>query len=151
SHDFLVPLLDSIVARRTVSLWRLGRPWLSWVVAGILGIAVAAISFDVQRDPAAQLQKLGWTVTVEANSRGARLETRAEKPSWRETAQVLRTYKSSIIIDLVELTNLSGIEELASSKSVIQLTLRSRGVRDISPLHSMQNLAELSLDRTDVF
>jgi hypothetical protein len=41
AHDFLVPLLDSIVARWTVSIWRRSRPWLPWVVAGALSVSIA--------------------------------------------------------------------------------------------------------------
>lgn len=43
SHDFLVPLLDSTVARGTVSFWRRFRPWLPWTATAVMGIAAAAI------------------------------------------------------------------------------------------------------------
>ena len=33
SHDFLVPLLDSVVGRWRVSLWRRSRSWLPWMAA----------------------------------------------------------------------------------------------------------------------
>src|ERR1035441_10300498 len=63
SHDFLVPLLDSIVARRTVSLWRRLRPWLPWAATALMGIAAVAIpAMTHQDDPPLALRKQGWKV-----------------------------------------------------------------------------------------
>jgi len=36
SHDFLVPLLEVIVARKTSTLWRRFRPWLPWIATTIM-------------------------------------------------------------------------------------------------------------------
>ena len=41
SHDFLVPLLDSVVARWRVSLWKKSRPWLPWMAA--VGLVSGAV------------------------------------------------------------------------------------------------------------
>lgn len=46
AHDFLVPLLDSILARRRVPLWRRFRPWVPWVSAAMLLIS-APILYDI--------------------------------------------------------------------------------------------------------
>lgn len=44
SHDFLVPLLDSIIARRVISRWRQVRPYFPWFAAAILVLAFRAVS-----------------------------------------------------------------------------------------------------------
>jgi hypothetical protein len=51
SHDFLVPLLDSIVSRKSVSAWRLSRPYLPWLAAAILVIAFRATPKPVLSGP----------------------------------------------------------------------------------------------------
>jgi conflict system STAND superfamily ATPase len=55
SHDFLVPLLDSIVARWRVSFWKRFRVWSPWITAASLVFAVDLISisnnFYSRRDP----------------------------------------------------------------------------------------------------
>jgi hypothetical protein len=68
AHDFLVPLLDSILTRRQISFWRRLRPWMPWLSAATLlisasvfyGIAVReeAISKQVERSlhPIANVQ-----------------------------------------------------------------------------------------------
>ena len=62
SHDFLVPLLDAIVARRISSVWRRARPWMPWAAVAILGI-VAVISPLAKQDPRGMLSSLGWKVS----------------------------------------------------------------------------------------
>jgi hypothetical protein len=44
SHDFLVPLLDSILARSSVSLWRHVRPYFPWAAAFALGVTLGTLS-----------------------------------------------------------------------------------------------------------
>lgn len=61
SHDFLVPMIDSILARWRVSAWRRVRPWLPLVYA----VALFATLFVAPRlvtDPIAELNKLGWAI-----------------------------------------------------------------------------------------
>ena len=58
SHDFLVPLLDSIVARWRVSLWRKTRPWLPWVVAACMVVTVVA-DMNWRKDAILELTEMG--------------------------------------------------------------------------------------------
>lgn len=44
SHDFLVPLLDSIIAHRSVSLWRRVRPYFPWLAAATLIFTFRALA-----------------------------------------------------------------------------------------------------------
>jgi hypothetical protein len=44
SHDFLVPLIDSIIARWFISLWRRSRPLLPWLAAAVLLLVFRLLS-----------------------------------------------------------------------------------------------------------
>jgi hypothetical protein len=59
SHDFLVPMIDSILAQWRVSIWRRIRPWipLAYVAALLLALFVAPRFFS---DPVRELNNLGW-------------------------------------------------------------------------------------------
>jgi hypothetical protein len=61
SHDFLVPLLDSIVSRWTVSLPRRVRPWLPRFATAIVAAGIVTMS-SWRKDPIVQLTELGWTI-----------------------------------------------------------------------------------------
>jgi hypothetical protein len=68
SHDFLVPMIDSMLAQWRVSLLRKLRPWLP---LGYVAVLLAAL-FLVPRlipDPIADLNRLHWgTKVVDANN-----------------------------------------------------------------------------------
>lgn len=57
SHDFLVPLLDSIIARRSVSLWRRVRPYFPWFAAATLVLTFRVFSDSPPTGP--QFGQLG--------------------------------------------------------------------------------------------
>jgi len=44
SHDFLVPLLDSIIAHSSISLWRRVRPYFPWLAAATLIFTFRALA-----------------------------------------------------------------------------------------------------------
>jgi len=44
SHDFLVPLLDSIVSRWTASVWHRVRPWVPWAAAAAMAVIAIVVS-----------------------------------------------------------------------------------------------------------
>ena len=83
SHDFLVPLLDSIVARWRVSLWRKTRPWLPWVVAACMVVTVVA-GMNWRKDAIPELTEMGWT--VQRTDKGFYLEFAGLPPFRRGTA-----------------------------------------------------------------
>jgi hypothetical protein len=71
SHDFLVPLLDSVVARWRVSMWRKARPWLPWVAAVVTILTAIGLNNWQQPDPLPQLVYLGWrTAEPQAGKNG---------------------------------------------------------------------------------
>src|SRR5271166_6377732 len=61
SHDFLVPLLDSIVGRWRMPFWRRLRSWLPWIAASAM-VLVVVVAANWRRDPILQLEDLGWAV-----------------------------------------------------------------------------------------
>lgn len=98
SHDFLVPLLDSIIARRTVSLWRKSRPWLPWIGAATLVLCLAIVS-NLRQDPTAALRKLGWIVSW--TNEGLLLQS--ERIPAGDTLQILRHVHEPITLQLDEI------------------------------------------------
>jgi len=75
AHDFLVPLLDSILARRRTSFLRRFRPWVPWLSASILLISapilygIAAKERSISQQVARSLQpianiEISYEVTV---------------------------------------------------------------------------------------
>lgn len=60
SHDFLVPMIDSMLAQWRISAWKRVRPWLPLAyAASLLAVLFAWPLFSP--DPIAELNRLGWT------------------------------------------------------------------------------------------
>ena len=167
SHDFLVPLLDSIVARRTVSWWRRFRPWLPWIATAIMGIAAIAIPLITKQSPIAALTSQGWTVS----EYGSRLLVDREGPIPPASTPILRSQLRPLSLRLTgsEVTDVSALRELKNLtflnlgdtkvtdvsalrelKNLTFLELRGTGVTDVSALRELKNLTWLNLDSTKV-
>ncbi len=140
SHDFLVPLLDAIVARRTVSLWRRLRPWLPWAAAAVLGIAAVAIPLLPRQDPTSALRKQGWSVSEENGTLA--LDREDNIPS--ESIPILRGLPApfSLYLGYPTVADVSALRELKNLKT---LDLSTSTVTDLSPLGSLKNLTALNL------
>jgi hypothetical protein len=142
SHDFLVPLLDALVARRTLSWWRRIRPWLPWMGAAMIALTVAGTAF-LRRDPRTAALAQGWNVRIEEGAVSLRRETPIPSP------HELRRLPSPLRIDLSgpEITDLSPLRAL---KNLTVLTLESTEVTDLSPLRELKSLEQLVLNSTRV-
>jgi len=145
SHDFLVSLLDAIVARRTVSLWRRVRPWLPWAAAGIVGVVALVIPRLTKPDPTVELRKQGWTISETKEGLDFKRDT-AIPP---ESIAILRTLPPPFELDLfyADVTEISALQEL---KGMTALNLGETKVRDISALRELKNLVALDLTATNV-
>jgi hypothetical protein len=145
SHDFLVPLLDSIVARRTVSWWRSFRPWLPWTAAGVMGIAAVAMPLVTSQNPRAALIAQGWTVSEEGGD--LNLYRFGNVPP--QSVPILRGLPASLSLDLrgVQVTDISALRQL---KNLTQLNLSETSVTDVSALRDLKNLTQLDLSFTQV-
>jgi Leucine-rich repeat (LRR) protein len=141
SHDFLVPLLDAIVARRTLSLWRRFRPWLPWAAAAVLGIAAVAIPLLPRQDPTVALRKQGWSVSEEKGTLA--LDSEDNVPS--ESIPILRGLAApfSLYLGYPTVTDVSALRELKNLKT---LDLHTSQVTDLSPLGGLKNLTALNLE-----
>ena len=140
SHDFLVPLLDAIVARRTLSLWRRLRPWLPWAAAAVLGIAAVAIPLIERQDPTVALRKQGWSVSEEKGT----LELDREDNIPPDSIPILRGLSApfSLYLGYPTVTDVSALRELKNLKT---LDLSTSTVADLSPLGGLRNLTALNL------
>ncbi|HEX3090990.1 MAG TPA: leucine-rich repeat domain-containing protein [Candidatus Angelobacter sp.] len=171
SHDFLVPLLDSIVARWRASFWKRVRSWLPLMTAASMVLVVVLIS-NWQKDPIAQLTELGWTVTQ--TDKGLSLSVSGIPP--KESLEALQRIpkKLSISLDTIDptisewrvLKNLTAIEigygvlsarttvtDLKPLKELNSLTTLKLGytkVSDLVPLARLKNLNTLILTYTKV-
>ncbi len=62
SHDFLVAMIDSMLAGRRVAFWRRVRPWLPAAYVAILIASIAALS--LARNPIEELTRLRWQIDI---------------------------------------------------------------------------------------
>jgi hypothetical protein len=146
SHDFLVPLLDSIVARRTVSWWRTFRPWLPWTAAALMGIAAVAIPLMALQDSTVALRKQGWVVS---EKQGVLTLTNDHIP--RRSIPILRSLQVPFALDFSDaVEDFRDISTLQELKNLTHLNLGSTSVTDISALRDLKNLAWLHLGGTKV-
>jgi hypothetical protein len=63
SHDFLVPMIDSMLSQWRVSAWRRLRPWLPLLYLAIL-LPVLFVARRLVPDPIAELNKQGWSTSA---------------------------------------------------------------------------------------
>jgi hypothetical protein len=143
SHDFLVPLLDSIVARRTVSLWRRFRPWLPWTATVVMGIAVFAIPLMTREDPTVALRKQGWIVS---ENQGVIVVAR-QGPIPPESLSLLRGRPFGLRLSGANFTDVSVLRGL---NGLTSLGLSGTPVNDVSALKDLKSLTSLDLSYTRV-
>jgi Leucine-rich repeat (LRR) protein len=148
SHDFLVPLLDSIVARRMASWWLSFRPWLPWTAAGVMGIAALVVPLMTHQDPTVELRRQGWTVS---ESDGVLLLRNTNIPP--KSVPILRGLNSSFGLDLRTYdrnVSLADVSALRGLKNLTRLNLSVTKVADVSALSELKNLTQLNLNNTKV-
>src|SRR5271165_3228402 len=144
SHDFLVPLLDSIVARWSVALWRKARPWLPWLAAAAMVLVVVAAA-NWRRDPIAELGHLGWK--VQEKDKALELEFDGLPP--RENLRVLQRTSQPLHVTITGVDNITSMSGW-SVKNLTHLDLSGTQVSDVSPLRDLTSLTRLNLSGTPV-
>jgi Leucine-rich repeat (LRR) protein len=165
SHDFLVPLLDSIAARWSVSMWRKSRPWLPWIGAAVMVVAAVGMS-NWRKDPIAELTELGWTTTK--TDKGYSLSSYSGVANKESVAALQRLHGTLNIrfagaIDdgvdwnLPNLTTLdlhsgkvSSLEPLRNLTNLSRLDSSQTAVSNCETLKGLKNLSDLSLAYTKV-
>ncbi len=145
SHDFLVPILDSIMSRHTASPWRRVRPWLPGIAAAVAGTAAIAIPLVTTQNPVGVLTGQGWVVTRDGGSWQVRRGD-AIPPGSVSTLHRLPP-PLSMILSGPNVTDISALREL---KNLTQLNIGRTNVRDISALRELKNLTQLDLSGTEV-
>jgi hypothetical protein len=136
SHDFLVPLLDAIVARRTTSLWRRFRPWMPWTAAAALGTA-AIVTPLMRQEPLVALSNQGWTISGGGNR--PLLIARHDGIPPPESISSLRMLPSRYTLDLSH-TVVADVSALKDLKSLTTLSLAGTKVADVSALKDLKGL-----------
>src|SRR5271165_1213274 len=145
SHDFLVPLLDSIVGRWRMPFRRRLRSWLPWIAATAM-VVVVVVASTWRRDPIAELTDLGWAVqkTDEA------LVVMFVGPPPRESLRTLRRISQPLHVTLNGIDSVSDISNWSVLKNLTQLYLWNARVSDVSPVKGLTNLTTLYLIGTPV-
>jgi hypothetical protein len=69
SHDFLGPMIDSMVAQWRICLWRKLRPWASISVLLLVSLA----GYWIYPDPIADLNKHGWSRSADLDPKDKRV------------------------------------------------------------------------------
>jgi hypothetical protein len=138
SHDFLVPLLDSITARWKMSLWQRLRAWSPWVAAMSLAIVAIAAS-RWQPDPILELTRLGWHV----HDTDKALELQFEGVPPKDSLKVLQRTSKPLLVTLNKLD--TSISEWRVLKNLSSLTIGGENDSDLFPLESLKNLSLLDL------
>ena len=144
SHDFLVPLLDSIVARWKVSLWRRLRSLLPWIAAISMVIAVI-VATNWRRNPILDLEDLGWKVHQTHNA----LELDFVGPFPRQSLPILRHISQPLYVKLT-CDSIAGISDWTVLKNLTTLDLSGSPISDVSSLKDLKNLTTLDLSLTKV-
>lgn len=104
SHDFLVPLLDSIVARWRMLFWRRLRSWLPWIAATATVVAML-VAANWRPDPIAELTKLGWT----GHQTDKGLELYLEGPPPQQTLKALQRTSQPLQVTIGKVDNIADL------------------------------------------
>ena len=115
AHDFLVPLLDSIVARWRVSVWRRSRPWLPWIAAAALALA-AAVVLNL-RDPVHELAELGWSVRTKGNKWDISFAGAPPAESLRALRHIPKSL-TSLYLGGTKVSDVSALKDLKSLRII---------------------------------
>lgn len=147
SHDFLVPLLDSIVARWRISLWRRSRSWTPWLVAAIMLMVISVVSVtNWLRDPILDLEDLGWTIHRANNMLELTYSGNPSKASVKALARLSLPTK----MILKETTDLQAFSNEKKIRTLNSLDLSYTAVQDLSPLKDLKCLNSLDLINTEI-
>ena len=141
SHDFLVPLLDSIVGRWRMPFWRRLRSWLPWLAATAMVVAVV-VAANRKGDPIDELTKLGWTV----HQTGKELALSFSGHPPRESVKALRRISQPLDVRIYSTDNIASLSGWSVLRNPTTLTISGFNVTDVSPLKEVTNLTKLDLD-----
>src|SRR5271157_2184368 len=145
SHDFLVPLLDSIVGRWRMPFRRRLRSWLPWIAATAM-VLVVVVAANWRRDPILELEDLGWK--VHKTDKALELEFAGLPP--RESLRALQRTSPPLHVEIRGTENITGISDWSVLKNLTTLGLTSDKISDVSPLKGLKNLTMLDLRGTQV-
>lgn len=165
SHDFLVPLLDSILAGWTTSLWKRSRSWLPWIIS--IGMSLAIIAASTWRtDPISDLTSQGWIVNKTDRSLHLQFSGTPPKRSIKVLQNIdlpiemkvegidgtgfeWQNLKTLYVLDLNH-TRVENISILSKVGSLYSIDLSYTPIADITPLQHLDNLSLLNLTATNV-
>jgi len=166
SHDFLVPLLHSVIATRKTSWWHLSRPWLPWVATAAMAVIVSVFSLVSREDPTLVLAKQGWQVSEKDGivfakrtgpipqeslpflSRLPALSLHLQGPDVTDVTQI-KGLSNLVQLDLNN-TRVASLPSLQNSFELTQINLSFTGISDLAPVAEVKALKQLNLSFTHI-
>lgn len=149
SHDFMVPLIDSILAQWRISTWRALRPWIP--AAAALGLIVLVFFVpSLIPDPITDLSRHGWMIQPVSSGLSYNLEcpscSDAEiARSVRDLKRIPATY--SVTLDSISSFDAFHMKGWGQLTNLTALTIaNSPKLLDISEVSGMLYLDTLNIN-----
>jgi Leucine-rich repeat (LRR) protein len=158
SHDFLVPLLDSIIARWKPPKSRRRREWLLWSMVALGVLIVAGIFWAQHQNKSVEPdESIDW-FTVNGNdqdkqSLSGRSEGQGLQISKQDAEKIRGFSKPFGIIFQNASSNLTKIPDLSilnGTKYLIGINFSNSNVRDISAVKDFVGFTVLALNNTRI-
>jgi hypothetical protein len=160
SHDFLVPMIGSMLAQWRVSAWKRIRPWLPLGYAAALLIALFVAPRFVA-DPIGELNKLHWqTRLIDANNPDD-AELAKSGIKYVLTHNSIPPSKSARFLGripdpfAVELTGVNAFDTAhfgawSGLSKLVSLTLSADPVTDISAAKALPHVTQIEIDSSSL-
>jgi hypothetical protein len=161
SHDFLVPMIDAMLANWRVSLWRKTRPWVPIAYLAIL-LVVLYVAPRLVPDPLRQLNDLHWHTHIldrqEPNDRellkqGIRYELVFDRTPPPESVRAMKRIREpfSIRLRIIHSFDVAHFESWKDLTQLKRLDLYRNQLSDVSGLSQLPRcLNWLNLSSTGI-
>jgi len=149
SHDFLVPIIDSLLAQWRVSFWKKVRPWVPLASLAVLFSILLATRW-IYPDPIGDLSKHGWVAQARLHPKDGHLISYGLSFSSIPPPRDDRDLKRISVPFAIRLSNISTFDsEHFAWKELSNLTKldlsRNEWLDDITAMRDMSQLTSVDL------
>ncbi len=166
SHDFLVPMIDSLLAQRRVSFWKTARPWLPTFGLGLL-LLVCFAGHWMYPDPIGNLSEHGWDKQSVRNGITGRISSynlffsspvssssnaeqiyRDLEQSYRDLARIMVPF--TITVSGIPAFDSDHFDKWKHLRGLTALTLHGSALVNISGLHNLVHVKNIDISDTHI-